>query len=331
MRGNRLYCHRGFYLLFIIMSFAFDDDQNDPHDNDYQWFNLNSPQQDMTAFDDFAQMTIPSGGFLFDQEPNQILQPPLQPSLGGVQQFDWNTTESINMMNLPPLPTVQKHRRTLTQPIARNSIVSSSKNETTFTVRKNRKIPANTPEVLPPEPGSEDALFEQKCHDKDFVINPSRIGLIPSKFWPDRNFAFGDIVADFFQRKNNANCRFSHKLYNAIQISKMMPDLLIFTGVEWVGKYVLKVNKKRFARLLGIHSIDGSLFHQQGNFSTHGFVEVGGEEAKRLIGEEEFNTMDLEVVRLLMHNQGIFNRDTTEQELNNCKWVNSRKKNQENK
>lgn len=201
-----------------------------------------------------------------------------------------------------------------------------SKNENTFTVRKHRKLPANTPELQPPEPGSEDALFELKCRDRDFVINPAKIGLIPSKYWPDRNFAFGDIVADFFQRKNNANCRFPHKLYNAIQIAKILPDLLKFTGVEWVGKYVLKVDKKRFARLLGIHSIDGSLFHRQGNFPTHGFIEVGGEEAKRLIGEDEFNSMDVECVRLLMHNQGVFNRDTTEQELNACKWVNEWKK-----
>ncbi|EAY19247.1 hypothetical protein TVAG_214720 [Trichomonas vaginalis G3] len=308
------------------MSFEFDDDQNDDNQGDYQWFNLNSPQQEMAPMDDFAAPQMGGSGFVFDFEPDPQMETtiPMQPV--SPQQLDWKTTDTLNFMNLPPLPTVAKHRRNLTQPIARNEAAPPKKGESTFIVRRHRKTPSNAPEVLPPEPGSEDALFEEKCKDKNFVINPAKIGFIPSKFWPDKNFAFGDIVADFFQRKNNANCRFSHKLYNAIQISKNLPDLQIFTGVEWVGKYVLKVNKNRFARLLGIHSIDGSLFHQQGNFSTHGFIEVGGEEAKRLIGEAEFNAMNVEVVRLLMHQNGIFNRDTTEEELENCKWVNYRKK-----
>ena len=225
---------------------------------------------------------------------------------------------------------LMKHKRRTTQPVSKpKPVLSNSRRsrtkENVFTIRKERKIPSNQPEIQPPEEGSEDERFFNACNDKTFVINPFSMGFIPSKYWPNENIPFGDIVADFFQRKNNANCRFSHKLFNAIQISKYFPDLKFFSGVEWIGSKVLKVNKRQFARLLGIHSIDGSLFHHQGNFSTHGFVEVSEEEATQIEGKD-IGQIDFSRIRLLIHQAGVFVRDVTEEQLNQCKWVSSKKK-----
>lgn len=244
------------------------------------------------------------------------------------KNFDnFNPSPGIPEVQFPTFyqPPVLGHKKSFTQPISRPS-VPKAKGEAKFQVRKNRKIPSNQPQISPPEPGSEDEMFQKLCNDKSFKINPVQLGFIPSKFWPNENIAFGDIVADFFMRKNNVNCRFSHKLYNAIQIGKLIPNMKPYVGVEWVSSSILKVNKNQFARLLGIHSIDGSLFHQQGNFSTHGFFEVSGDEARAQLGDEEFNSMDLETVRLLKHGPGIFNREAGEEELDKCKWVSSKKK-----
>ena len=284
------------------------------------------------------------GGFTLDYTPEPGLD---DGYTGAMLQFDPNFSEQIGyqmnpqiapnhittIINTPMTQTtgpIFTHRKSVTEPLSRPSLPTlrgkKQKRDVIFQVRNTRKVPSNQPVMSPPEPGSEDDNFQQLCADKNTKINPVELGFIPSKFWPNQEIPFGDIVADFFQRKNNVNCRFSHKLYDAIQIGKLLPHMLPFVGVEWVSETILKVNKKRFARLLGIHSIDGSLFHQQGNFSTHGFAEVSAEEARSQLGDEEFNSMDLETVRLLKHVPGIFVRDATEEQLDRCKWVSSKKK-----
>jgi len=302
---------------------------NDPYSYNDTYLDVFSPN---------ANFNSPFSYFTYDTEIQNDINQPRIDTYGA-----WNTTELLETPPPPPQFPVNRHRRNITEPIAapipffnimrpvenkprRIENRSNSDNiDGVFTVRKTRNIPSNQPPISPPEPGSNDEAFYNLCNDREFTINPRRLGFIPSSFWPDQEFVFGDVVVDFFQRKNNANCRFSHKLFNAIQISKLVPNMLQYTGVEWVGPLVLKVNKKQFARLLGIHSIDGSLFHQQGNFTTHGFNEVGGEEAKSLIGEEAFTAMDFETVRLLIHQQKIFIRDCTEEDLDKCKWVSSKK------
>ena len=283
------------------------------------------------------------GGFTIDYTPEPGLDDGyeggffnLDPILAN-QFNDFEPSPPVNhITTFVPMPipqdgTIGTHRKCYTQPITRPippaiKPKGKSKHNVQFQTRSTRKVPINQPVRSPPEPGSEDDIFQNICLDKTVTINPHKLGFIPSPFWPDQEIPFGDIVADFFQRKNNVNCRFSHKLYNAIQIGKLLPNMKQYAGVEWLSETILKVNKKQFARLLGIHSIDGSLFHQQGNFSTHGFSEVSLEEARNQIGEEEFNSMDLETVKLLKHVPGIFLRSATEKDLDRCKWVSSKKK-----
>jgi hypothetical protein len=182
------------------------------------------------------------------------------------------------------------------------------------------------PSPAPPELGDVDLEFAQICADGAVRFNPHHLGFIPSNFWFDQEYTFGDLVADFFQKKNNSNSRFSHKLYNALKIAEEDPFYVTFLGIEWVTDHVLKIDKKIFARLLGIKTIDGSLFHQQGNFPSHGFVELNERAAHEAVSEADLEGVDYENVRLLTHQPGIFIRGCTEEAIDRCKWISSRKR-----
>ncbi|KAH0785310.1 hypothetical protein GPJ56_010721 [Histomonas meleagridis] len=173
---------------------------------------------------------------------------------------------------------------------------------------------------------SADHEFNSICSDQGVKFNPHRLGFIPHSYWQDKEMTFGELVREFFQRKNNANSRFYHKLYNALKIVEDDPFYIDFIGIEWVNEKVLKVDKFVFARLLGIKTIDGSLFHQQGNFPSHGFVELGSQEASEYVDKSELNGVDFDKVRLLVHQSGIFIKGCDEDTIENCKWKSSRKR-----
>jgi hypothetical protein len=172
-----------------------------------------------------------------------------------------------------------------------------------------------------------DAEFAQVCADPSITFNPAHLGFIPGRFWQDQNWTFGQLVHDFFQRKNNANSRFSHKLYNALRITLEDPFYVEFIGLEWITERVLKIDKHVFARLLGIKIIDGSLFHQQGNFPCHGFFELTEKAAPEWVTPEMLTGVDFDNVRLLVHRDGIFTRDCTEADIERCKWTSARRRN----
>jgi hypothetical protein len=136
---------------------------------------------------------------------------------------------------------------------------------------------------------------------------------------------FGDLVRDFFRRKCSAQTRFLHKLFNAIRISEVDCSYFSLVGVQWANDRVIKVDKHRFARLLGIKAIDGSLFHRQGNFPSHGFTEVAPTEAGRLLGPEVLADVDFDSVRLLVHSQGAFEKGCGPEVERLCAWANTRK------
>lgn len=173
---------------------------------------------------------------------------------------------------------------------------------------------------------NEDVDFNLNCEESEFVINPQKLGFIPPNSWMDKEMTFGYLVTSFFQKRNNASSRFSHKLYNALRLSSAYPNLVPYIGVEWITPTILKVNKFTFARLLRIKTIDGSLFHQQGNFPSHGFVELTEKESHELLTPEQLEDVDYESVRLLKHPAGIFTKDCTGTDIANCKWINSRRR-----
>lgn len=169
-----------------------------------------------------------------------------------------------------------------------------------------------------PQAARTDQLFNDICLNSAATLNPVTLGFIPSHFWPNKDFSFADIVFDFFQRKNNTNCRFLHKLYNALKISQISPTYSELTGVQWITPNVIKVSKGQFARLLGIKSIDGSLFHQQGNFPAHGFIELNRDQAKTFCPMADISSVDFDEVRLLIHQPGLFVSNCSEAQVRAC-------------
>jgi uncharacterized protein YjbI with pentapeptide repeats len=176
-----------------------------------------------------------------------------------------------------------------------------------------------------PPTTSNDGEFARLCNDPAVAFNPHTLGLVPLGMWPNREVTFGELVGAFFQKKNTITTRFTHKLFNALRIAESDPFYAEFVGIEWVTDTVLKVNKKAFARLLGIKTIDGSLFHQQGNFRSHGFAELSVQEARACLSEADLEDVDFDEVRVLTHQSGAVTRNSDAAELENCKWINNRR------
>ena len=168
--------------------------------------------------------------------------------------------------------------------------------------------------------------FQEAIKDSSLVFNPAKLGFIPTKAWPDGEQTFGSLVTNFFQKRNSSNCRFIHKLFNALQLAKAAPHLCRVIGVEWIGPDILRVDKHAFARLLKIRTIDGSLFHQQGNFPSHGFVELSETKARECLPPEALADVDYESVRLLTHRDRLFHRECQAQDVDDCKYVSVRKR-----
>ena len=167
----------------------------------------------------------------------------------------------------------------------------------------------------PPAPTSPPVSLDQVFSDLSIRFNPKELGFLPSDFWKEGEATLGQLCSEFFRRKNNSNCRFPHKLYNALLLSEQNEWLANVVGVEWVDDKTIKVNRERFARLLGIKSIEGSLFNKQGNFPSHGFVELDP-----IIVKDRFPGFDFLSERLLVHEAGLFVRGCTESEITSCKW-----------
>jgi hypothetical protein len=165
-----------------------------------------------------------------------------------------------------------------------------------------------------------DDEFIKLCSDSTLIIEAHANGFIPNKFW-DKNAkqTFGWCLLNFFQKKNNTNTRFLYKLYNALLIDTLYPQLSPYIGVSWLNKRVIKVNKHLFGRFIGIKTVDNSLFHQQGNFPSHKFVEISSCEAKSMCPDVNLDGVDFDNIRILYHSQGVFVKGCTEAQITNCK------------
>jgi hypothetical protein len=169
-----------------------------------------------------------------------------------------------------------------------------------------------------------DADFQCACKDRSLTFKPYELGFLP-KPWPQRKRTFGDLVSDFFTRKSSANSRFLHKLVNALKIAELDRYNFKLVGVAWISERVIKVDKMKFAQLLGVKTIDGSLFHKQGNFPSHGFVELDLVDARKMLPPEELVGVDGDVVRLVMHESGAFTRGNMPDIDPRCKWNGGKK------
>jgi hypothetical protein len=182
------------------------------------------------------------------------------------------------------------------------------------------------PKAVPPDVGLSNYTFDFACRDANLHFNARALGFLPEAVWPDEETTFGDVVYRFFQRKNNANCRFSHKLFNALKLAELNQVYSELTGLYWLNDIILRVDKRSFARLLGIQSVEGALFHQQGNFPSHGFFEIGsGDREQYCPPDLDLTGVDFHNVRLLFHTENQFRRGCTGHDIEQCRWANNRR------
>lgn len=194
--------------------------------------------------------------------------------------------------------------------------------------KRRTKGQAPRPKVLPEELNEDgpdsNANYENARADPTTLIAPQTLGFMPAGYWLSLNMSFGDLVTKFFQRKNNSNCRFPHKLFNALLLVENRPSMWPLIGVKWITNSVFKVDKYVFGRLLGISAFDGGLFHRQGNFPSHGFREIPPSEATKVLGMTvDPNEIDFDRVRLLQHVTSMFTKTSSEDFVNKLKWANT--------
>jgi hypothetical protein len=78
----------------------------------------------------------------------------------------------------------------------------------------------------------------------------------------------------YFTRRSGVGRQFDFKLFNALCITAKYPSAYEFVGAVWISPNVMKIHAQPFANLLGIHTVQGGLFHKQGNFSRYGFSHI---------------------------------------------------------
>lgn len=78
----------------------------------------------------------------------------------------------------------------------------------------------------------------------------------------------------------------------------------------WVSSNIIKIHSDIFAYLLGIHAVQGGLFHKQGNFNRHGFSPILKQSNPALDIDPNCSDVDDYTVRLFTDSYNRFTRDS---------------------
>ena len=175
--------------------------------------------------------------------------------------------------------------------------------------------------------------FEEAYSNKALTINPFELELVPRSYWfhLPREIVFKSIIDDYFKQKRCKYGTFIFKLYNILVITSKIPALEFAMGARWVGPRVIEVSRKGVLNVFNIQekNVDGALFHKQGNFQTHNFIEISMNNYK----EYEFysykvNNNTEDVIRYYAHAPNIFtHRIISEEELSQIRYNYMSKKN----
>ena len=168
--------------------------------------------------------------------------------------------------------------------------------------------------------GISELSFDEVCSDPTVTIPPKRLGFIPSSSWASDSIGFGLLVASFFRRRNSTNSKFPYKLYNALRITELFPEFMPHIGIKWISNDIIWVDREPFARLIGVKTVEGGLFHQQGNFPSHGFMELSFEDSEAVSRQYGLGKIDLSLMRLVRHINGFFTKKCKEEDIEMCRW-----------
>ena len=116
--------------------------------------------------------------------------------------------------------------------------------------------------------GDQDGSSGSKENDFDVnekIINPSKLEFIPKDEWKSTYFSLEDLKRTYFAKRNGPARHFNYKLANALKITREFPNSYNYIGVVQIERCLIKVNSMIFGSLLGIHAVQGGLFHKQGD------------------------------------------------------------------
>lgn len=167
--------------------------------------------------DDYFSLNFPTERPFWDSDSNEDS---FYPSTFSIDDPFYSTSKSTDDRFLLSIDhenqfEIPQHRRTPSSP----AILYPSPLQPLSQISINKKhyrqrsLPTEQPFLLP-----DDHFFFAACFDTTLIIEPKALNFIPSSFWKEKAVTFGDLVRDFFQKKNHANSRFSHKLYNSEDI-----------------------------------------------------------------------------------------------------------------
>lgn len=152
----------------------------------------------------------------------------------------------------------------------------------------------------------------------EIVLDNEKFMFMPKKSWVSRTIRFNDMRDGHFQGKSSKRVRFEHKLWNALQITKYMPEMYRQIGVIWLNTRVIQVNRMVFGRLLRLGKATSALFNAQGSFPTHGFVELSVREIENM-NVKSFG--DCSDCRFFHRPDGRFSVLSDETDLDACAYV----------
>jgi hypothetical protein len=162
-----------------------------------------------------------------------------------------------------------------------------------------------------------------KLHENaNLLLSPEALGFLPPKKWVRiHEIAFRSLVMNYFRARSSRKIRFEHKLWNALAISRHIPDFAGAMGVAWESSTIFRVDKDAFGELLAVTKPGSAFFSQRGSLNSHGFREVSVSEAQREAPFGNFSDVDELRVRLYRHAEGRFRSDSLYQDVDGCSWA----------
>lgn len=145
---------------------------------------------------------------------------------------------------------------------------------------------------------------------KEAVIEPHNIGLVPKIEWYPQILSLESLQANYFSKRSGAARQFDFKVYNALCITNAFPGAYNYIGIEWVDENTFKVDAKIFGTFLKMPAGDNSLYHKQGNFSTHGFEFVSKSSSPSYLMNPKCIGVDDSRIRLFIDTKHRFSRNT---------------------
>lgn len=171
--------------------------------------------------------------------------------------------------------------------------------------------------------------FDEQLKDTSLKINPFLLGFEPQKYWVTmrHDHTFNQIV-NYFRSRLSKNTMFMYKLYNMLLLTTKVPQLKSIVGVFWINKFVFCVERDKIARMLGLSNncVNGALFNMQGNFPTHGFIEVTSDNLKEFGLTENSIKFQVDVFYYAHKDRTFSMRNMTADEINDIKYKNENKR-----